>query len=67
MITVRKAKHLDINTMQVTYSHANTPLGQSESAHYLSYFIIPNPNTVQPNINNYITIIITIIKDSIIG
>ena len=23
-----------------TYSHANTPLGQSERAYYLSYFII---------------------------
>ena len=25
-----------------TYSHANTPLGQSERAYYLSYFIIVN-------------------------
>ena len=24
-----------------TYSHANTPLGQSERAYYLSYFITP--------------------------
>ena len=28
----------DITTM-VTYSHATTPLGQSERAYYLSYFI----------------------------
>ena len=38
MISARKAKHLDATTM-FTYSHANTPLGQSERAHYLSYFI----------------------------
>ena len=29
----------DVTTM-VTYSHASTPLGQSERAYYLSYFII---------------------------
>ena len=29
---------LDVKTM-FTYSHANTPLGQSERAYYLSYFI----------------------------
>ena len=34
----RKAKHLDATTM-FTYSHANTPLSQSERAYYLSYFI----------------------------
>ena len=28
----------DVTTM-FTYSHANTPLGQSERAYYLSYFI----------------------------
>ena len=28
----------DVTTM-VTYSHATTPLGQSERAYYLSYFI----------------------------
>ena len=28
----------DITTM-VTYSHATTPLGQSERAYYLNYFI----------------------------
>ena len=28
----------DVSTM-VTYSHASTPLGQSERAYYLSYFI----------------------------
>ena len=38
MISARKAKELDATTM-FTYSHANTPLGQSERAHYLSYFI----------------------------
>ena len=33
----------DVTTM-FTYSHANTPLGQSERAYYLSYFIsIINP------------------------
>ena len=31
----------DVTTM-FTYSHANTPLGQSERAYYLSYFIITN-------------------------
>ena len=39
VICARKAKHLDVTTM-FTYSHANTPLGQSERAYYLSYFII---------------------------
>ena len=38
VISGRKAKHLDATTM-FTYSHANTPLGQSERAYYLSYFI----------------------------
>ena len=36
-ISTRKAKHLDVKTM-FTYSHANTPLGQSDRAYYLSYF-----------------------------
>ena len=27
------------HTTMFTYSHANTPLGQSERAYYLSYFI----------------------------
>ena len=27
-------------TIMFTYSHANTPIGQSERAYYLSYFII---------------------------
>ena len=31
----------DVTTM-FTYSHANTPLGQSERAYYLSYFIMFN-------------------------
>ena len=39
MISARKAKHhLDATTM-FTYSHANTPLVQSERTYYLSYFI----------------------------
>ena len=38
MISARKAKELDATTM-FTYSHANTPRGQSERAYYLSYFI----------------------------
>ena len=38
VISARKAKHLDVTTM-FTYSHANTPLSQSERAYYLSYFI----------------------------
>ena len=38
MISARKAKHLDVTTM-FTYSHTNTPLGQSERAYPLSYFI----------------------------
>ena len=38
MISARKAKQLDATAM-FTYSHANTPLGQSEGAYYLSYFI----------------------------
>ena len=37
VISARKAKHLDVTTM-FTYSHANTPLGQSESAYYVTYF-----------------------------
>ena len=37
MISARKAKHLEVTTM-FTYSHANTPLGQSEGVYYLSYF-----------------------------
>ena len=38
VISARKAKELDATTM-FTYSHANTPLVQSERAYYLSYFI----------------------------
>ena len=37
MIIARKAKHFDATTM-FTYSHANTPLGQSERTYYLGYF-----------------------------
>ena len=44
MISARKAKQLDATTM-LTYSHANTPLGQSERAHYLSYFIKEKSST----------------------
>ena len=39
LISARKDKQLDATTM-FTYSHANTPLGQSERAYYLSNFII---------------------------
>ena len=42
VISARKAEHFDATTV-FTYSHANTPLGQSERAYYLSYFI--NNNT----------------------
>ena len=42
MISAQKAKHLNATTM-FTYSHANTPLSQSERAYYLSYFIIITP------------------------
>ena len=41
MISARKAKHFDA-TIMFTYFHANTPLGQSERAYYLSYYIIDN-------------------------
>ena len=41
VISARKAKHLDATTM-FTYSHANTPIGQSERAYYLSYFMKAN-------------------------
>ena len=38
VISTWKAKQLDTTTM-FTYSHANTPLGRSELAYNLSYFI----------------------------
>ena len=38
VITARKAKQVDVITM-FTYSHANTPLGQSERVYYLRFFI----------------------------
>ena len=38
VVSARKAKHLDVTTM-FTYSHGNTPLGQSERSYYFSYFI----------------------------
>ena len=38
IMSARKAKHLDATTM-FSYSHANTPTGQSERAYHLSYFI----------------------------
>ena len=44
VISARKAKQLDATTM-FTYSHANTPLGQSERAYCLSYFITINKKT----------------------
>ena len=46
MIGARKAKHLDATTM-FTYPHANTPVGQSERVHYLSYFIKGFPQYFQ--------------------
>ena len=39
VISARKAKHLDVTAM-FAYSHANTPLSQSERTYDLSYFII---------------------------
>ena len=39
VISARKAKHLEVTTL-FTYPLANTPLGQSERAYYLSYFRI---------------------------
>ena len=47
VISARKAKHPDVTSM-FTYSHANTPLGQSEHAYFLSYFIINN-YSLSPN------------------
>ena len=38
VVSAQKPKHLDVTTM-FTYSHTNSPLGQSERAYYLSYFI----------------------------
>ena len=38
VISARKTKQLDATTV-FAYSHANTPLGQSERAYHLSYFI----------------------------
>ena len=39
---MRKGKHLDDVTTMFAYSHANTPLGQSECTYYLSYYFINN-------------------------
>ena len=52
VISARKAKHLDATTM-LTYSHANTPLGQSECMYYLSYFISFIYNILSSTINYY--------------
>ena len=38
VMSARKTKHLDV-TIMFTYSHANTPHGQSERVYYLTYFI----------------------------
>ena len=52
VISARKAKQLDATTM-FTYSHANTALGQSERAYYLSYFInFDRINQVFPDMMN---------------
>ena len=53
VISVRKAKHLDIKTM-FTYSHANTPLSRSERAYYLSYFINSLYCKVQQRLKKYL-------------
>ena len=50
VIRARKAKQLDATTM-FTYSHANTALGQSERAYYLSYFIKFSEGTEYRNIS----------------
>ena len=61
LISARKAKHVDATTM-FTYSHENTPLGQSEHVYYLSYLISDNNYqylllycALSLNINFYIT------------
>ena len=44
MISVQKAKHLDVTTM-FTYSYANTPLDQSEHTNYINKDLkINHPN-----------------------
>ena len=43
----------DVTTM-VTYSHATTPLGQSERAYYVSYFIIKNSITLYYTVDKII-------------
>ena len=56
MISARKTKHLDVKTM-FTYSHANTSLGQSERAYYLSYFINTGSSVAKHyNYNNLVTL-----------
>ena len=37
-MSARKAKHVNTTTM-FTYSHTNTPVGQSERVYYLSCFL----------------------------
>ena len=59
MISARKAKQLDATTM-FTYSHANTPLGQSERAYYLSYFISYSEFTTAVGLLQITTTFITI-------
>ena len=62
VISARKAKHLDATTM-FTYSHANTPLGQSERAYYLSYFIKYNIDHVTRAFIQYMIKYITVCGD----
>ena len=50
VISARKAKQLDARTM-FTSSHTNTPLGQSERAYYLSYFINNDTETIIVRVN----------------
>ena len=51
----------DVTTM-VTYSHATTPLGQSERAYYLSYFITININYYEDhrNVSKEITFLLKV-------
>jgi len=51
MIITCTAKHFEVATV-CTYSRANTLLGQSERAYYLSYFIkYNNKNLIQISVN----------------
>ena len=47
----------DVTTM-VTYSHASMPLGQSERAYYLSYFIKINVAMSGTSVNTVVTLFV---------